>query len=51
MFGTAIVTAEQLAPLSAAITDNLAVLLPVGLAIMAIMLGVSLIPRIIYKFF
>lgn len=51
MFGTAIVTAEQLAPLSAAITDNLTVLLPVGLAIMAIMLGVSLIPRIIYKFF
>jgi hypothetical protein len=27
------------------------VLLPVGITILAIMIGVSLIPRIIYKFF
>lgn len=33
------------------ITSNLGVLLPVGLIIMGIMIVVSLIPRIIYKFF
>ena len=33
------------------ITANLGVLLPVGLTILGIMIGVSLIPRIIYKFF
>lgn len=48
---TAIVTSAMLAPITAAITDNLTVLLPVGLGLMAIMLGVSLIPRILYKFF
>jgi hypothetical protein len=48
---TAIVTSAMLTPITTAITDNLAVLLPVGLTIMAVMLGISLIPRIIYKFF
>ena len=33
------------------ITGNLDVLLPVGLTILGIMIAVSLIPRIIYKFF
>lgn len=33
------------------ITTNLDVLLPIGLTIMGIMVAVSLIPRIIYKFF
>ena len=33
------------------ITSNLGVLLPIGLTIMGIMIAVSLIPRIIYKFF
>ena len=32
------------------ITANLGVLLPIGLVIMGIMVAVSLIPRIIYKF-
>ena len=32
------------------ITSNLDVLLPVGLSIMGIMIAVSLIPRIVYKF-
>lgn len=32
------------------ITSNLDVLLPVGLTIMGIMIAVSLIPRIVYKF-
>lgn len=48
---TAVVTAAQLEPVTDAIVSNLAVLLPAGLGIMAIMIGVSLIPRIIYKFF
>jgi len=51
MAQTTLVTAEQLAPLVTAITNNLGVLLPIGISIMAIMIGVSLIPRIIYKFF
>lgn len=46
-----VVNAEQLAPVVDAITANLGVLLPVGLTILGIMVGVSLIPRIIYKFF
>jgi len=43
-------TAELLEPIITTITSNLTVLLPVGLAIMGIMIGVSLIPRIVYKF-
>ena len=46
-----VVTSEMLQPVVSAITDNLGVLLPVGLTILAVMIGVSLIPRIIYKFF
>lgn len=48
---TGIITSVMLAPITSAVTDNLGTLLPVGIGIMAIMLGVSLIPRIIYKFF
>lgn len=50
MTPSAIVTGEMLAPILSDISDNLATLLPVGLAIMGIMIGVSLIPRIVYKF-
>jgi hypothetical protein len=46
-----VVTATMLAPLTNAITGNLGVLLPVGITIMGVMIGVSLIPRIVYKFF
>lgn len=46
----ATVTAEMLAPITATLNSNLNVLLPIGIAIMGIMIGVSLIPRIIYKF-
>lgn len=46
----ATLTADQLAPISSAVTDNAGVLLPVGIAIMAVMIGISLIPRIVYKF-
>lgn len=44
------ITAEMLAPITTALTENLGVLLPVGITIMGIMIGVSLIPRIVYKF-
>jgi hypothetical protein len=45
------VTSDMLEPISDAITGNLGVLLPIGITIMAVMLGVALIPRIIWKFF
>jgi len=44
------ITAEMLAPILDAVNGNMTVLLPVGLAIMGTMLGVRLIPRIVYKF-
>lgn len=43
-------TAEMLSGITTSITSNLGVLLPVGITIMGIMVGVSLIPRIVYKF-
>lgn len=45
------VTQEMLQPVIDSITGNLGVLLPVGLTILAVMIGVALIPRIIWKFF
>lgn len=51
MFGEALVAAADFTALTTMVTDNLAVLLPVGIGIMGIMIAVSLIPRIIYKFF
>ena len=44
-------TAAMFHPLVETINTNLGVLLPIGLVIMGIMIAVSLIPRIIYKFF
>ena len=46
-----VVSNSALTTVTTAITENLAVLLPVGLTILGIVLAVSLIPRIIYKFF
>lgn len=46
----ALVTAEMLAPITTTLNDNLGILLPVGITIMGVMIGVSLIPRIVYKF-
>lgn len=43
-------TSVMLQPITEAITTNLGVLLPVGLGIMGTMIGISLIPRIVYKF-
>ena len=43
-------TAQMLQPITEAVSTNLGVLLPVGLGIMGTMIGISLIPRIVYKF-
>lgn len=43
-------TSSMFEGLTETITTNLGVLIPVGLTIMGIMVAVSLIPRIIYKF-
>lgn len=43
-------TAEMLAPITTALSSNLGTLLPVGIGIMGTMIGISLIPRIVYKF-
>lgn len=44
------ITSEMLQPITTALTSNLEVILPVGMAVMGTMIGVSLIPRLIYKF-
>lgn len=44
------ITADMVSPITDMVTQNLQVLLPVGIGIMGIMIGVSLIPRIVYKF-
>lgn len=44
------ISAEMLAPITEALTSNLNVILPVGLSIMGTMIGVGLIPRLIFKF-
>lgn len=44
------ITSDMFSGLSSAITSNAEVLIPVGVGIMAIMVGISLIPRILYKF-
>ena len=44
------ITAEMLAPITTALSSNLEVLVPVGIGIMGTMIGVGLIPRIVYKF-
>jgi len=46
-----VVSAAMLQPITDAVNSNLDALLPVGIGIMAIMVGVTLIPRIIWKFF
>ena len=43
-------TAEMLKPITDSINSDLGILLPVGITIMGSMIGVSLIPRIVYKF-
>lgn len=50
VLASATLTSEQLAPISSAVSGNAAVLVPVGIAIMAVMVGITMIPRIVYKF-
>lgn len=47
----ATITSAQLQPLLDAITGNAGVILPAGIAVMAILAGVTLIPKIFYRFF
>lgn len=49
MFGVASLSADWFTSLAPAITENIAVLVPVGLTIMAVMIGLSLIPKVIRK--
>lgn len=44
------ITADLVAPIVEAINSGLTTLVPIGIGIMAIFIGISLIPRIIYKF-
>ena len=44
------ITAELVQPITDAISSGLTTLVPIGLGIMATFIGISLIPRIIYKF-
>lgn len=45
------IDAALVSPIVTSISSAVTTLLPIGIAIMGIMIGVSLIPRIIYKFF
>lgn len=44
------ITTELLEPVTTAISSGLTTLVPIGIGIMAVFVGISLIPRIIYKF-
>lgn len=44
------ITATMVEPITTAITSGLTTLVPIGIGIMATFVGISLIPRIIYKF-
>lgn len=44
------ISADMLEPITTSITSNLTTLVPIGITILGAMIGVSLIPRIVYKF-
>lgn len=44
------ITAEMLEPIVTSVTSALTTILPIGLTIMGTMIGVKLIPGIIYRF-
>ncbi len=50
-FAEAVVTEAQITAIETDIMANLGVILPAGLTVLGVMIGISLIPRIIYKFF
>lgn len=44
------ISAATVKPITDALSSGLTTLVPIGIAIMATFIGISLIPRIIYKF-
>ena len=44
------ITSTMVEPITTAINSGLTTLVPIGIAVMASMIGISLIPRIVYKF-
>lgn len=48
--GGATITTEMLQPLVDGVTSNIAVILPVGIGLFAIFIGIALIPKLIKKF-
>lgn len=44
------ITADAVAPITQALTSGLTNLVPVGIGVMAALVGVSLIPKVIYRF-
>ena len=44
------ITSALVAPITTAINSGLTTLVPIGVGIMAVFIGIGLIPRIIYKF-
>ncbi|WP_179850677.1 hypothetical protein [Candidatus Pelagibacter communis] len=46
----AIISAADIQPIVDQLLANVEVIVPVGLVIMSTMIGISLIPRILYKF-
>lgn len=51
VFAAAVVNSEDLAAIQSDLLANVEAILPVGLAVLGVMLGITLIPRVIYKFF
>lgn len=46
-----VITSDMLSGLTDIIGDNLAVIVPAGVGIMAILLGITIVPKVIKKFF
>lgn len=45
-----VISNAMIKPITDAINSGLDVLVPIGIGIMAVMIGISLIPRVIYRF-
>lgn len=45
-----VVTSDMLDGIISVVTDNLAVILPAGITLLGVMIGVTIIPRLVYKF-
>jgi hypothetical protein len=49
--GAGVLTAEMFTALTSNLTADVGVMVPVGIGIMSIMLGVKVVPKVIYSFF